>query len=150
MLLQSSNVYTFQKSTERKRKFWLSTIALSVMSIAGAVGIDMALNPNAASVFSGVTAGNSSSSGSGTKSATSDAIDYRYGTIQVKVTKTNGKITAVDLVQAQATAGREQAFSYLVTDTIKANGTSFGTRGGATFTTDAFKQAVESAISKLG
>ena len=96
----------------------------------------------AASATAGTTA---SSSGS----ATGDSINYQYGSVQLKVTKTDGKITAVDLVRAGATAGREQAFSYLVKDAISANGTSFGNLSGATFTTDAFKQALDSALSKL-
>jgi len=97
----------------------------------------------------GVAATSSAAASSASGSATGDAIGYQYGTIQVKVTESAGKITAVDLVQADATAGREQAFPYLVKDAISSNGTSFGNLSGATFTTDAFKQALESAISKL-
>jgi uncharacterized protein with FMN-binding domain len=37
----------------------------------------------------------------------------------------------------------------LVTDAISANGSNFANLSGATYTTDAFKQALESAISKL-
>lgn len=82
-------------------------------------------------------------------SATGESIGYQYGSVQLKVTESNGKISAIDLVQASATAGREQAFSYLVKDAISANGTSFGNLSGATYTTDAFKQALTSALSKL-
>jgi uncharacterized protein with FMN-binding domain len=80
---------------------------------------------------------------------TGSAINYRYGTVQVSVTKANGKITAVNLLQAGATGGRQGAFSYLVQYAIQANGTSFGNLGGATFTTDAFKQSLESALAKF-
>jgi uncharacterized protein with FMN-binding domain len=83
-------------------------------------------------------------------SATSDSISYQYGSVEIKVTKSNGKISAIDLVQASATAGREQAFSYLVKDAISANGANFGNLSGATYTTDAFKQALSSAMSKIG
>ncbi|MFM2321077.1 MAG: hypothetical protein RL612_224 [Actinomycetota bacterium] len=94
-----------------------------------------------------VSSANANTTASG--SATGDAIDYQYGTVQLKVTKSDGKITAIDLVQAGANGGREQAFSYLVSDAINANGSSFGNLSGATFTTDAFKQALDSALSKL-
>ncbi|MFM6966947.1 MAG: FMN-binding protein [Rhodoluna sp.] len=77
------------------------------------------------------------------------AINYRYGTVQVSVTKANGKITAVNLLQAGASGGRQGAFSYLVSYAIQANGTSFGNLSGATFTTDAFKQSLESALAKF-
>ena len=80
---------------------------------------------------------------------TGSAINYRYGTVQVSVTKANGKITAVNLLQAGATGGRQGAFSYLVDYAIQANGSSFGNLGGATFTTDAFKQSLESALAKF-
>jgi uncharacterized protein with FMN-binding domain len=80
---------------------------------------------------------------------TGSAINYRYGTVQVSVTKANGKITAVNLLQEGATGGRQAAFSYLVQYAIQANGTSFGNLGGATYTTDAFKQSLESALAKF-
>jgi uncharacterized protein with FMN-binding domain len=80
---------------------------------------------------------------------TGTAINYRYGTVQVSVTKASGKITAVNLLQEGATGGRQGAFSYLVDYAIQANGSSFGNLGGATFTTDAFKQSLESALAKF-
>lgn len=80
---------------------------------------------------------------------TGTAIPYRYGTVQVSVTKANGKITAVNLLQQGATGGRQGAFPYLVQYAIQANGTSFGNLGGATYTTDAFKQSLESALAKF-
>jgi len=95
------------------------------------------------------TVSSATANATGSGSATSDSVDYQYGTVQVKVTESAGKITAVDLVQAGATAGREQAFSYLVKDAISANGSNFANISGATFTTDAFKQALDSALSKI-
>jgi uncharacterized protein with FMN-binding domain len=80
---------------------------------------------------------------------TGSAISYRYGTVQVSVTKANGKITAVNLLQQGASGGRQGAFPYLVQYAVQANGTSFGNLGGATYTTDAFKQSLESALAKF-
>jgi uncharacterized protein with FMN-binding domain len=80
---------------------------------------------------------------------TGSAISYRYGTVQVSVTKANGKITAVNLLQQGATGGRQGAFPYLVQYAIQANGSGFGSLGGATYTTDAFKQSLESALAKF-
>lgn len=82
--------------------------------------------------------------------ATSDAIPYQFGQVQLSVTEVKGKITAIDPGTSSATAGREAAFSYLVQDAITAQGTNFGNVSGATYTTDAFKQALSSALSKLG
>ena len=83
----------------------------------------------------------------GTK--TGDPIDYRYGTIQVKVTEKSGAISDVSLVQAGATNGREQIFPALVNAAIKANGSNFGNASGATMTINAFKQALDSALAKF-
>lgn len=82
-------------------------------------------------------------------SKTGDAVQYRYGTAQVAVTKSNGKITAVNLLQEGATGGRQAAFTYLAELAVKANGSGFGNLSGATYTTDAFKQSLESALAKF-
>lgn len=160
--MQTNNVYTFQETPKRERKVLGSTIALGLAALVGGIGIDLAINPNAIATITGNTAATATTTGTtkttsttgtastGTVSATGDPIGYQYGTIQLKVTKTNGKITAVDLIQSDATNGREAAFPTLVQAAISSNGSNFGNLGGATFTTDTFKQALDSAISKLG
>jgi uncharacterized protein with FMN-binding domain len=71
-----------------------------------------------------------------------------YG--QVSVTKdATGKITSVNLIQAVATGGRQRAFSLLQSAAVSAQGSNFGNVGGATYTTDAFKQALDSALAKF-
>lgn len=159
--MNNNDMYSMQKVNEPRRRYKASTFALGLLSLVGAFGVDLALNPNmfaqASSSTNTTPTSNTTGTGTGTgttpaaaKSATSDALQYMYGTVQVKVTKAAGKITAIDLVQAQATNGREQAFSVLVDAAIKANGSNFGNLSGATYTTDVFKQAVDSALSKLG
>ena len=71
------------------------------------------------------------------------------GQIQLSVTKENGAITSINLDTATATGGREQAFSYLVQEAIAANGSNIANISQATFTTDVFKQALDSALSKF-
>jgi hypothetical protein len=85
----------------------------------------------------------------GATTATGEPIVYPYGTVQVSVTRENGKLTAVDLVQAEADNGREQAYPLLQQAALDANGSSFGNVGGATYTSDAFKLALDSAIAGL-
>lgn len=100
----------------------------------------------------------SGSSGSGTTGGTTTptevtktgtSIRYRFGTIQVAVTKADGKITAVNLLQAGATGGRSQAFDFLVQYTVDAQGSSFGNISGATYTTDAYKQSLNAALAQF-
>ena len=83
------------------------------------------------------------------QTVTGDAVNYRYGTVQLEVVRVSGKISAVNLVQGSASAGREQAFPYLQQYAVDAQGSNFGNLSGATFTTEAFKQALDSALSKL-
>ena len=134
------------------RKFAVSTVLLSTLSLGGAVlANDIWLNPDQAIVAQGAS-NSSSSTGSSSKTltGTSDPIEYMFGTVQLKVTQVNGKITAIEELTATATDGREQAFPTLKDAAIQANGSNFGNLSGATYTTDAYKQALDSALSKLG
>lgn len=69
--------------------------------------------------------------------------------MQVKVTEVNGKITDITLLKAGATGGRSAAFSYLVDYAIQAQGSNFGNLGGATYTTAAFVQSLDSALAQF-
>lgn len=93
--------------------------------------------------------GGTTSTASVTK--TGDVIDVGkgYGFVQVEVVKTNGKISAINMVRAEASDGRSAAFPSLVAAAVQANGTGFGNVSGATYTTNAFKKAVESALAKF-
>jgi len=82
-------------------------------------------------------------------SQTSGQVGYRFGTIQLKVTKASGKITDVTCVVCGATGGRQQAFPTLIQAAIDANGSNFGNLGGASYTTAAFKQALDGALAKF-
>ena len=76
-------------------------------------------------------------------------IESGFGTVQVQVTKENGKITAINMLQANATHGRQGAFPYLIDYAIAANGSNFANLSGATYTTNAFKQSLKEALAKF-
>jgi hypothetical protein len=99
------------------------------------------------STGSGTTGGGTTTPVEVTK--TGSSIRYRYGTVQVSVTKTDGQITAVNLLQAGATGGRGQAFDFLVQYTVDAQGSSFSNISGATYTTDAYKQSLNAALAQF-
>ena len=136
--------YTTEPIPGKKRTWVRSTAVISIFAVVGGVGVDLWLN--AGSLLGGPSA---TASGNTDMTVTGDAIQYPYGVIQVEVVRSGGKITAVNMVQADATAGRDQAFPYLTDYAIQAQGSNFGNLSGATFTTEAFKQALDSAISKL-
>jgi uncharacterized protein with FMN-binding domain len=80
---------------------------------------------------------------------TGSAIRYRYGVVQVKVTKKSGNITSITYLQKSATAGRGSVFPNLVAAAKAANGSNISNISGATYTTEAFKQALDSALAKF-
>ena len=86
-----------------------------------------------------------------TVSHQSSPVNYRFGTVQLTVTKTGTKITDIALDQAGATNGRASAFSYLVQLALTAQSGSFDTSmmSGATYTTDAFVQALNDSLSQF-
>jgi uncharacterized protein with FMN-binding domain len=83
-------------------------------------------------------------------SQTGAAVPYKYGVIQLEVVKAGSSITDVNLIQS-STKGPDWAVvpSMLAEAAVNANGSNFGNVSGATFTTQAFKQALESALGKF-
>lgn len=128
------------KPTNKK---WIGGIAaLSVASIAGGFGVNAVLNPTNS------TAGVSTEVAS-TQTVTGDLIDYRYGAVQLEVTETAGKIDSIKEVRATASQGYEEAFPLLNKAAIAAQGTNFANLSGATYASDAYKEALANTLSKL-
>jgi uncharacterized protein with FMN-binding domain len=88
---------------------------------------------------------------SATISHKSSPVYYRFGTVQLTVTKNGSTITDITMNQAGATNGRSAAFNYLTTLAIQAQSGSFDTSmmSGATYTTNAFMQALNDALSQF-
>jgi len=88
---------------------------------------------------------------SGTISHTSSPVNYRFGTVQLTVTKQGSKITNIVMNQAGASGGRAAAFPYLIQLAEAAQSASFDTSmmGGATYSTAAFVQALGDALSQF-
>jgi uncharacterized protein with FMN-binding domain len=80
---------------------------------------------------------------------TGGAINYAFGTMQVKVTKTGTNITDVTYIQSSYTRVPGGTLTYLVDASILANGSNFSKVSRATYTTNAYKQALESALAKF-
>jgi uncharacterized protein with FMN-binding domain len=78
------------------------------------------------------------------------ALDYQYGTIQVAVVVSGGHITDIQNIVAQATRGREQAFPILHDEVLQAQSARISNVSGATFTTMAYTEAVQSALDAAG
>jgi len=142
----------------RSTRIVIANVGIVAASLIGGFEITQVLNPSASVPTASASQPSASATSSPSASAAPPAakktgkgaaVNYRYGTIQVEAISKSGKLTAVNLLQAGATGGRDAAFGVLVSAAISANGSSFGNASGATYTTQAFKQALDSAIANL-
>jgi len=79
----------------------------------------------------------------------------QYGELQVKVTITNGRITAVDMAALSVNDPRSQqieqvALPLLEQQTVSAQGASIQGVSGATYTTQAYETSLQAALDQLG
>jgi uncharacterized protein with FMN-binding domain len=110
-----------------------------------------------ASTATSTTKSTSSSSSSSTVSgtATGDAIDTRYGPVQVKVTVKDDKITAIQGLVLTGNDPRSAEISSFAEPTLKQEALSrqsadIDAVSGATFTSAGYAQSLQSALDKLG
>lgn len=130
----------------------LSTLSAIDMPLPGPSGSSLAPTPGATSTPQVTQPGTQSPVAPQPPVVTtlvSDLIAYKYGDIQISLTKTDGVISAVNVLIGDATNGREEAYLILTAATIEAQSTNYGNVSGATFTTDAFKLAVENVLAKF-
>ncbi|KJL34695.1 FMN-binding protein [Microbacterium azadirachtae] len=101
----------------------------------------------------GSTGSTTSSSGLKDGSFTGQAVDTRYGAVQVAITVSGGQITDVSVPQYPNTERRDeqinaQAIPILVSETKSAQSAQIDMVSGATFTSDGYTQSLQSAIDQ--
>jgi uncharacterized protein with FMN-binding domain len=74
--------------------------------------------------------------------------------VQVRITVTNGKITAAEAISYPQTDPRDQeinswAIPQLQQETIRANSASIDMLSGATYTSEGYVQSLQSALDKV-
>jgi uncharacterized protein with FMN-binding domain len=89
------------------------------------------------------------------KTVTSDAVATRYGNVQLKVTISGGKITNVEAVQLPSTDPKSSTISsaaepLLRQSVLAKQSASIDAVSGATYTSDGYKTALQSALDKAG
>ncbi len=97
------------------------------------------------------TTGSAATTGS---TVTGDAVDTRWGPVQVQLTVVSGKITSVAVVQYPNGNGRDQeinatALPVLVQETISAQSAKIDMVSGATVTSDGYLSSLQSALDKM-
>jgi uncharacterized protein with FMN-binding domain len=88
-----------------------------------------------------------------TKTVTGNAVDTRYGPVQVKVTFEGTKITAIDAIQYPTESGRDQeinsqAIPMLQQEAMASQSARIDTISGATYTSEGYIQSLQSAIDQ--
>ncbi|MFF6989701.1 FMN-binding protein [Streptomyces sp. NPDC010273] len=111
----------------------------------------------AASSSSGATSGSGSggSTATGTRTVTGETAQTRWGPVQVKITLTNGRITDVSAVQSPSDNPRDQeinsyALPELRREVLAAQSAKIDTVSGATYTSDGYRQSLQSALDSAG
>lgn len=101
-----------------------------------------------------------SSSGAGTSSTSSaaekitgDAVDTRYGPIQVQVTMSGKKITDIEVLEYPTDSPRDQeinsyALPELNSEAMSAQSAQIDVVSGATYTSDGYMQSLQSALDQ--
>ena len=91
---------------------------------------------------------------SSTRSGTGQDVQYQYGDVQLKVTEQGSKITDISIVTDNATDPRSaqinsQALPLLQQEAMSAQSANIDGVSGATFTSQAYAQALQSALDQL-
>ncbi|MET9899342.1 FMN-binding protein [Streptomyces sp. NPDC006446] len=100
--------------------------------------------------------GSSGSSGStGTRTVTGDTVQTRWGPVQVRITLKNGRITEVTAVAYPSENPRDQeinsyAIPQLRREALAAQSAGIDSVSGATYTSDGYKQSLQSALDSAG
>ena len=86
---------------------------------------------------------------------TGDDVNTRFGSVQVEITVSSGQITDVTALQLTDADGRSRQISnraapILQSEVIAAQSSNVNNVSGATYTSDAYLQSLQSAIEKAG
>ncbi|MEU9313493.1 FMN-binding protein [Streptomyces sp. NPDC048256] len=95
--------------------------------------------------------GSSGSAATGTQSLTGDSVQTRWGPVQVRVTLKGGKLTDVTAVTYPQENPRDQqinayAIPQLTREALTAQSADIDTVSGATYTSDGYRQSLQSAL----
>ncbi|KAB1989428.1 FMN-binding protein [Streptomyces triticiradicis] len=95
------------------------------------------------------------SKSTGTRTVTGDSVQTRWGPVQVRITLKDGKITESAAVVYPSDNPRDQeinsyAIPQLRRETLAAQSARIDSVSGATYTSDGYKQSLQSALDSAG
>lgn len=113
--------------------------------------VGLAVPAPSSSSSSGTSGGSGGSATTVSKTVTGDTIQTRWGPVQVKITVKSGKLTEVTAVQYPTDNPRDQeinsfALPRLRSEALQAQSADIDTVSGATYTSDGYRQSLQSAL----
>lgn len=128
-----------------------STDQAEAATVAGTTGTTGTAGSSAAAA----TAAPATSSSATSTTVTGDAAQTRWGPVQVQLTVSGGKVTAVDVLQQPDENHKDQeinarALPILVQETLSAQSAQIDVVSGATYTSDGYTSSLQSALDQAG
>jgi uncharacterized protein with FMN-binding domain len=154
VLLFSYSTSTGGSSTQATTSATSSAAAGQGSTAGGSAAGSSSAGGSSAGSSSGQAATGQTSTGSTSSSSgkfTGDAVDTRWGVVQVEVTVQDGKVTAADAVQVPSGNHRDEeinayAVPVLNQEVLDAQSAGIDTVSGATVTSDGYVQSLQSAL----
>ncbi|MFB7664487.1 FMN-binding protein [Kitasatospora sp. NPDC056138] len=129
-----------------------------VISTGSGAGATDSAGPDPGTASAGPSSGPTSSAGagsSGSRTVTGDAVDTRYGPVQVRLSLSGGRISRIDVLQYPSSSGHDRrinadALPTLNQEAIAAQSAQIDAVSGATYTSDGYTRSLQSALDKAG
>jgi uncharacterized protein with FMN-binding domain len=132
--------------------------AVTAGSIAPPAAVSGGTSSSDGATTSPPSSGSTSAPSSGTSSAatkiTGDAVDTRFGPVQVQITVASGKLTAVQAIVYPQENSRDQeinsyAIPQLNQEAAQAGSANIDMVSGATYTSDGYISSLQSALDRI-
>ncbi|WCH97262.1 FMN-binding protein [Streptomyces moderatus] len=141
-----------------KRNHPLRRIALASAATVSGMVLLLSLKPHTTSDLAvpAPSAGASAPTGSatGTRTVTGESIQTRYGPVQVRITLEDGKLTDLTAIAYPQQNPRDQqingyALPRLRSEALTAQSADIDTVSGATYTSEGYRQSLQSALDSV-
>lgn len=154
-------LFGYRTSTAHPAAAAPAAVAAGSAGTGGSTGSSTSTTPAAPQSSSSSSSSSSSpsspsaSSTSTTKTVTGQTAQTRWGPVQVQITVSGGKITAVNLLQVPSGNGRDveinnEAVPVLKQETLQAQNANIDSVSGATVTSEGYLTSLQSALNQAG
>jgi len=148
-------LFGYRTSTAHPAAAAPAAVAADSAGTGGSTGSSTSTTPAAPPSSSSSSSSPSASSTSSTKTVTGQTAQTRWGPVQVQITVSAGKVTAVNVLQVPSGNGRDveinnQAVPVLKQETLQAQNANIDSVSGATVTSDGYITSLQSALNQAG